>query len=57
MASNVRCFADRSTQDALSDYASILDEKITQVPGRPGTVQGVAPLLESERLTRHFFQR
>lgn len=57
MSSSVRCFADPSTQAALVEYASILDEKITHAPGQPGTVHDVAPLMESERLTRHFERR
>lgn len=54
MTSTVRCFADRSTQAALVEYMSILDEKITQAPERSGTVHDVAPLLESARVTRHY---
>jgi enoyl-CoA hydratase/carnithine racemase len=57
MTSTVRCFADRSTQAALVEYASILDEKIIHAPDRPGTMHDVAPLLESERLNRHFARR
>lgn len=54
MTSTVRCFADRSTQEALVEYMSILDEKITHAPEQPGTVHDVTPLLESARVTRHF---
>ena len=54
MSASVRCFSAPSTQAALVEYSSILDELITQVAGRPGTIQDVVPVLESERMTRHF---
>ncbi len=57
MSSTVRCFADPSTEAAIVEYASILDEEIIRAPGQPGTVHDIAPQLECERLTRHFVRR